>query len=131
MGFVDCVIFSIREKPWRNIPTSDGTVWGSLAVWRKPRSSVSTANSEETGHGNESRQRSMTESGISRVARVRNSVRTSASDDQTRMAAEQARKRLELEKDERLAALTKRTERGSEALPIVEERDKGKEKMSS
>jgi len=73
----------------------------------------------------------MTESGISRVARVRNSVRTSASDDQTRMAAEQARKRLELEKDERLAALTKRTERGSEALPIVEERDKGKEKMSS
>lgn len=72
----------------------------------------------------------MTESGVSRVARVRNSVRTSASDDQTRMAAEQARKRLELEKDERLAALTKRMERGCEVLPSVGEDEKGKERMS-
>ncbi|QRC97059.1 hypothetical protein JI435_140460 [Parastagonospora nodorum SN15] len=128
MGFVDCLIFSIREKPWRNISTSDGTIWGSLAVWRTPRSSVSTANSEETGYGNDSRQRSMTESGVSRVKRVRNSVRTSASDDQTRLASEQARKRLELEKDERLVALTKRMERGSEVLPIVEEKEKEIEK---
>jgi hypothetical protein len=70
----------------------------------------------------------MTESGVSRVKRVRNSVRTSASDDQTKMASEQARKRLELEKDERLVALTKRMERGSEVLPIVEEKEKGIEK---
>lgn len=130
MGFVDCLIFSIREKPWRNISNSDGTIWGSLAVWRKSRSSISTPNSEEAGYGNGSRQRSMTESGVSRVARVRNSVRTSASDDQTRMAAEQARKRLELEKDERLAALTKRMERGCEVLPSVGEDEKGKERMS-
>ncbi|KAA8627531.1 plasma membrane G-protein coupled receptor [Pyrenophora tritici-repentis] len=27
MGFVDCVIFSLREKPWRKIPSSDGTLW--------------------------------------------------------------------------------------------------------
>jgi len=44
MGFVDCLIFSIREKPWRSIMTSDGSVWGSFAVWglgrRKARASI-------------------------------------------------------------------------------------------
>ena len=34
MGFVDCVIFSLREKPWTKIPSADGTLWGSFAVWK-------------------------------------------------------------------------------------------------
>ena len=45
----------------------------------------------------------------SRVARVRNSVRTSASDDYTKLAAEQARKRLDMEKVDRLAVMHART----------------------
>lgn len=36
MGAVDCLIFSLREKPWRNIPASDRTFWGSFCFWRKP-----------------------------------------------------------------------------------------------
>jgi G protein-coupled receptor GPR1 len=31
---VDCLLFSIREKPWRHIPGSKGGFWESLAFWR-------------------------------------------------------------------------------------------------
>jgi hypothetical protein len=116
MGFVDCFVFSLREKPWRRIATSDGTIWGSLAVWRHPRrSSVGSMSVNPSGvrHGSRSTvvERSMSESVHGgRVARVRNSVRTSASDDYTKLAAEQARKRLDLEKVERLAAMQVRNE---------------------
>lgn len=101
MGFVDCLIFSLREKPWRSILTSDGTVRGSMAVWRSPRASNASMGGAMTVD------RSMTGGSAheSRVARVRNSVRTSASDDYTKLAAEQARKRLGMEKVERLAAM--------------------------
>ncbi|KAI7300691.1 hypothetical protein KC326_g9297 [Hortaea werneckii] len=34
MGFVDVVVFSWREKPWRHIPGSDGTFVGSFCFWR-------------------------------------------------------------------------------------------------
>ncbi|TVY83600.1 G protein-coupled receptor GPR1 [Lachnellula suecica] len=30
---VDCWLFSTRETPWRHIPGSDGTFWGSLKFW--------------------------------------------------------------------------------------------------
>ncbi|KAM3065788.1 G protein-coupled receptor gpr1 [Clarireedia jacksonii] len=32
-GAVDCWLFSTREKPWRHIPGSDGTFFGSLKFW--------------------------------------------------------------------------------------------------
>lgn len=35
MGAVDCLIFSIRECPWRHIPDSDGTFLGSFVWWHK------------------------------------------------------------------------------------------------
>jgi len=44
------------------------------------------------------------------MARMRGSVRTSASDDFTRIAAEQARVRLDLEREERLARMKERLE---------------------
>ncbi|PVI03545.1 hypothetical protein DM02DRAFT_246709 [Periconia macrospinosa] len=34
MGMVDCLIFTLRERPWRHIPNSDGTFLGSFACWR-------------------------------------------------------------------------------------------------
>ncbi|KAH7394959.1 G protein-coupled glucose receptor regulating Gpa2-domain-containing protein [Phaeosphaeria sp. MPI-PUGE-AT-0046c] len=117
MGFVDCLIFSIREKPWRSIITSDGTVWGSLAMSRSPRASTASwiyndsrsRGSRVSGAGLNTEQSVMGDSvHESRVARVRNSVRTSASDDYAKLAAEQARKRLDLEKIERLAAMQER-----------------------
>ncbi|KAL5115663.1 G protein-coupled glucose receptor regulating Gpa2 C-term [Pleosporales sp. CAS-2024a] len=128
MGFFDSLIFCLREKPWRTIPTSDGTFWGSLAVWRSSStSSESTRGEHGRGRGRaRTRHRSLTESGSNRVARVRNSVRTSASDDHTRRAAQRARKRLDMEKVERLAAMTKKRE----GVGIAEEK-KGKEKMTA
>jgi hypothetical protein len=110
MGFVDCVIFSVREKPWRSITTSDGTVWGSLSMWRTPT----------PGRGGEEAcvavglERSTT--GSERLARIRNSLCTRASGDFTRIAAEQARCRLEGEREERMKTLQERTESGSEAV---------------
>jgi hypothetical protein len=108
MGFVDCLIFSLREKPWRGMQTSDGTLWGSFAVWRSPRLpnaglfAISRMNSEAVVAVDDGE-------GIT-VARLRNSVRTSASDDFTRIAAAQARIRLDLEREERLARLKVRVE---------------------
>jgi G protein-coupled receptor GPR1 len=34
MGFVDIAVFCWREKPWRHIPGSDGSFWGSFVFWR-------------------------------------------------------------------------------------------------
>jgi hypothetical protein len=110
MGFVDCVIFSVREKPWCSITTSDGTVWGSLTMWR----TLPPGRREEEACGGVELERSTT--GSARVARIRNNLCTSASGDFTRIAAEQARCRLEGEREERMRTLQERTERGSEAV---------------
>lgn len=34
MGFCDVLIFTWREKPWRHIPGSDGTFFGSFKFWK-------------------------------------------------------------------------------------------------
>lgn len=34
MGFLDCVLFTLREKPWQHIPGSDGTFSGSFQFWK-------------------------------------------------------------------------------------------------
>jgi hypothetical protein len=117
MGFIDSVIFSLREKPWRSIHSSDGTILGSLAVWRTSQSSLaettSTRRGSGRGNGSIGNERSITES---RVERVRNSVRTNASNDYTRMAAGRARERLGLEKVERLAEWRARSDKGKEKV---------------
>lgn len=110
MGFVDCLIFSLREKPWQSIQTSDGTLWGSFAVFRgsgKVRHASSFALDPEQSFGGSaaggglSTQQSMIEG----VSRVKNSVRmSSSSNDRAQIANSGARLRLELEKEERLAA---------------------------
>jgi hypothetical protein len=140
MGFVDCVIFSMREKPWRSVQSKASIDWSSLAVWRR----ASKSSTAETGSTSvrkdssihENRSRSMTESWHeSRVARVKHSVRTSASDDYTKNAVDQARKRLGLEKLERLAVFKARDEArrvgefGSNDSNTSGQQQKGKEKM--
>jgi hypothetical protein len=35
LGWVDTLVFSLREKPWRHIPGSDGSFIGSFRLWRK------------------------------------------------------------------------------------------------
>jgi hypothetical protein len=34
MGAIDCLIFSLRERPWSHIPSSDGSFLGSFTWWR-------------------------------------------------------------------------------------------------
>lgn len=38
MGFIDCLIFFLREKPWQKIALSDMTLWGSCVVCKPPTS---------------------------------------------------------------------------------------------
>jgi len=33
LGWVDALVFSLREKPWLHMPGSDGTFWGSFRFW--------------------------------------------------------------------------------------------------
>ncbi|KAK7178597.1 plasma membrane G-protein coupled receptor [Paraphaeosphaeria sporulosa] len=40
MGAVNCLIFTLRERPWRHIPFSDGTFFGSFATSRRLSTSL-------------------------------------------------------------------------------------------
>jgi hypothetical protein len=106
MGFVDCVIFSMREKPWRSIDNSDGTFWGSL-VLRRPFDWKEDHDNQDTNNGEQdtamSTHHTLPEGPI--TGRFRGSVRASASDDYGRNAASQARTRLNMEMEERKARL--------------------------
>jgi G protein-coupled receptor GPR1 len=97
MGFVDALIFSLREKPWRGIEGTSGTFWGSFAMqgWKQAAVDEEARQVVERAHG------------ASAASRHRGSAsyRIGASGDFARIAAEQARARLDMEKEERLAAL--------------------------
>lgn len=51
LGFLDALVFSLRERPWRHIPGNDGTIIGSFQFWQHTHSSVprGRAFSEESG----------------------------------------------------------------------------------
>lgn len=117
MGFVDSLIFTLREKPWKKIQSSDGTFWGSFAILRVSKAlngnpvggDVEAAGG---GGGPTTLQRALTDGGGQRIMRMRSSIRTSSSsNDHFQMVAEQARNRLELEREERLAAMRDRVAR--------------------
>ncbi|KAH7068839.1 G protein-coupled glucose receptor regulating Gpa2-domain-containing protein [Paraphoma chrysanthemicola] len=117
LGLVDCLIFSMREKPWRSIQSSDGSFWGSFAIWRNSRiGSISSCGlvvgSVDSGGMETSMAGSVSGAG---GANARRSVRTSASDDQTKVAVEQARVRLDLEREDRLERMRKRLEERAKA----------------
>lgn len=45
MGLLDCVLFSLREKPWQHIPGSDDTFLGSFQFWKHARNRRASSNS--------------------------------------------------------------------------------------
>lgn len=113
MGFVDSLIFTLREKPWEKIQRSDGTFWGSFAIFRTPKAMNGNPIGGDVEDIGDERpmtlQRALTDGGGQRIMRMRSSIRaSSSSNDQVQMAAEQARKRLDLEREERLAAMRER-----------------------
>jgi hypothetical protein len=117
MGAVDCLVFSLRERPWRHIPSSDGSFLGSFNFWRtippikangalvgshrrpsRAAQHIYPVASPETPHVQR-------DAGWkSNVARMGRSMRTSGSSDQAMGRAEMARTRLEMEKEERRSA---------------------------
>ncbi|KAF2855673.1 hypothetical protein T440DRAFT_535796 [Plenodomus tracheiphilus IPT5] len=106
MGFVNFIVFSAREQPWKTIPTSDGTFWGSFAVW-KGRGGGTRVNSMVSGGGRMSVARTISDGPGGRIGQ-RLSGSTS---DAVRMAMGQARVRLEMERVERLEAMRERVAR--------------------
>lgn len=96
IGFADALIFSLREKPWRGIESSDGSLWGSLVWTRRAQDDVEVHTPGDQARG------SVSGSGRGRGSQ---SYRMSASGDVARITAAQARQRLELEREERLKAL--------------------------
>jgi G protein-coupled receptor GPR1 len=126
LGAVDCLIFSLRERPWRHIEGSDGTFWGSFVWWRRngdPQSPgktkesiarLSQAFSESTWHDNDGRSIStadnetrtemvmraeQTESSRASMSGVARSMRTSS--DTKKGDRGSARLRLECEREDR------------------------------
>lgn len=94
MGFADALIFSLREKPWRGIEESDGSFWGSfvirMSLWGARK--IDGADEEQVA-----------------PHRGSQSYRTSATGESARIAAEQARHRLDLEREERRKAIGNRS----------------------
>lgn len=113
MGFVDALIFSLREKPWCGIESSDGSFWGSFVFNRRHGEDVErykervrgsfSGSARERGRGNQG-------------------YRTSASGDGARAAAELARLRLDMEREERLGVF-RRSREG--ARSVGEEKRRG------
>jgi G protein-coupled receptor GPR1 len=133
IGFVDCLIFTMREKPWRSIQTSDGSIWGSFFVWRG-RQLGSLSNRELVGGSVDSGTLERIMTGSVDGVGMRRGVRTSASDDHTKLAVEQARVRLDLEAEDLEAGSSDYgsdeegfVERDGEAVGAKE--PKGKEKL--
>lgn len=109
IGLADALIFSLREKPWQGIETSDGTFWGSFRIPRKASGDI-----EVDTEGVEVRGGVGGGGGYGRPrGRGSSSYRTSASGDYARAAAEQARLRLDMEREERLKTLGDRAKRES------------------
>ncbi|KAF2121470.1 G protein-coupled glucose receptor regulating Gpa2-domain-containing protein [Lophiotrema nucula] len=144
MGTVDCLTFTLRERPWRHIPNSDGSFFGSFLPWvrRDSNSSISTVRTSEVGRlsGSFSKAKprappldSITDGTVLAgmpalsisIPRVKSSNRTSRSSDQQKVAKNLARMRLKCEKEDRRIANmekeAKRTkEQGSRRESIVE-----------
>jgi hypothetical protein len=117
MGFIDCLIFFLRERPWQSIATSDGTLWGSLMV-RKSHTSKRTGTGQSqdtwTGRRGWTLQLPLKIPRPFLMERLKKSLTFRSrghSNDYARVTAAHARVRLELERAERLT-----TQRGKSVL---------------
>lgn len=110
LGFVDCVVFCWRERPWSNIPGSDGTFWGSFFFWRfgdlyepsgmeMTRTNTATKNNGESGSQKAKvpshRLRPTLKSAVHKPSHTRV---FSGNSDRVALEAERAQQRLALER---------------------------------
>ncbi|KAH7561400.1 hypothetical protein BM1_02504 [Bipolaris maydis] len=117
MGFVNCLVFSLQEKPWRGIATSDGTLLGSFFVWngrndrwtRRLRGRSRSAGAGGAPRG-EVAQRSLSDGGL---YGPRRSIGSSAGFcGYSRVEKNWARERLEWERQERYRVLQEKAMKG-------------------
>lgn len=114
MGCVDCTVFGWREKPWRHIPGSDGTFFGSFMFWRfhqgpsVPRGSVQLSDEPAVqGSPKPTKSRLSLRSGSYNSMNPMVHKKTfSGSSDRSAMEADRASERLALERAERGRSLT-------------------------
>lgn len=128
MGAIDCLIFSLRERPWRHIPSSDGTFLGSFAFWRNSTTSLSKGTLTGETSRPEGPRRWNTEANPetpvasqagwkdSAMRKGKNVARLSGSSDHAKNEAGMARLRLEMEKEERRANMMVERRRRSTLL---------------
>jgi G protein-coupled receptor GPR1 len=118
MGLVNGLVFSLQEKPWRSIATSDGTLLGSFFVWNgrnERRTGRLRGRSKSAGAGGappkgELAQRSLSDGGL---YGPRRSIGSSAGFyGYSRAEKNWARERLEWEREERYRMLRERAMRG-------------------
>ncbi|KAF2265702.1 hypothetical protein CC78DRAFT_542954 [Lojkania enalia] len=128
MGAVDCLIFSLRERPWRHIPGTNGTFLGSFMFRRGTRRGEGSASMEpDAANG---LRRNLTDMEISPETPVLEPKLTGAllssvpspvgggkwkknsrSSDGHKREAGFARARLEMEKEERRTAKAEKEEK--------------------
>ena len=88
LGFLDALVFSLREKPWQHIPGSDGTLLSSFLFWRRggSREGRATARSQPSTASNSRRPSSATVSPTRRVSRAAACVETAHQGEQLMMS---------------------------------------------
>ena len=115
LGFIDCAVFGWREKPWTQIPGSDGTFLGSFMFWRFNRGGRSsnlclpitmpdqTPNEQVAGTqtGSRRHRNSMRSISHSTIRPGLHKKTWSGSSDRNAMDSERAAERLALERADR------------------------------
>lgn len=106
MGAIDCLIFSLRERPWRHIAFSDGTFLGSFQFWHHASAPTAGVSPRACAEANPETPVGVVEGWKGSVKRAGRSVaRSSGNSDYVRDQADMARLRLEMEKEERRGTL--------------------------
>ncbi len=128
MGAVDSLIFCLRERPWRHIPSSDGSFLGSFLCWHTCPPTAHDAATAARLHRSETGQHPVAEANpetpcaevpptwLGSIKRVGSRMQPrGASSDQAHMEALMARTRLGLEKKDRRAAYAEAREEDRQA----------------
>lgn len=125
-GFVDCIVFGWREKPWQHVPGADGTFLGSFKFWTfhqrrnwatpipgrvpslnaKNQASGAAANPNNAKHQRGS-SRQVSGNSTKPILAMHKKTFSGSSDRATR-AAEQAAERLAMERHDRQSRISTR-----------------------
>jgi hypothetical protein len=122
MGFIDCLVFFLRERPWLSSAATDETFRGSLTIRKSNVREGTRSGYSHTSWKERCKQTMQPPAGarnltfLQRVESAWNIRTRQRPDDFARIAAAQARVRLHLERAERLT-----TQSEGSAVPVITE----------